>query len=71
MHAQVAPRVDLVSGAPDDQVLTQHAHRDGTTVGEILDASHRVPILDEDWVVDHLTSYLVGTIRCELLGGRR
>ena len=38
--------------------------------GEVGLARDRMPVVDERGVVDHSTPYLVGTMRCELFGGR-
>ena len=45
--------MDLVAGPPDDQVFAEQAGGDRASAGKILDAGHGMPILDEDWVVDH------------------
>jgi hypothetical protein len=53
MDAEVAPGEKLFSRAPDNEVLTKEAHRERSTAGKVLQASDRMPILDEDRVVDH------------------
>jgi len=53
MDAEVAPREKLVSRAPEHEVLTEEARRDRSTGGKVLQASDRMPVLDEDRVVDH------------------
>src|SRR5579859_4967181 len=53
MHAQVAPRTELVPGAPDHDVLTQQPGRDRAASFEVYDPGHRVPVVDEDGVIEH------------------
>ena len=53
MHAQVAPRVELVTRAPHDQVLAEQSRGERSTAGEVFDAGYRMPVVDEDRVVEH------------------
>jgi hypothetical protein len=56
MHAQVAPREELVAGTPDNDVLAQHPGRDRAAVRQLCDKRHGVPIVHKDGVIDHRDS---------------
>jgi len=56
MHAQVAPGIELVTRAPHHQVLAEQSCGKRSTAGEVFDAGYRMPIVDEDRVVDHRPS---------------
>ena len=53
MHAQVAPRVELVTRTPHHEVLGEQSGWQRSAAGEVFDACYRVPVVDEDRVVDH------------------
>jgi hypothetical protein len=53
MHAQIAPRVELVTRAPHDEVLAEQSRWLRSAAGEVFDARYRVPVIDEDRIVEH------------------
>jgi shikimate kinase len=64
MHAQVAPREELVAGTPHNEVLAEHAGRNRPTVFKLCDKRDGVPIIYEDRVIDHRDSSS-GRARCD------
>src|SRR5437868_4120154 len=53
MHAEVAPCEVLVARPPEDQVLAEQPGRDRAAAREVLDPGDRVPVLDQNRVIDH------------------
>ena len=54
VDAQVAPREVIVARAPQDDVLAQKTCAERPASRELVDAGHRVPIVDQDGIVEHL-----------------
>src|SRR5260370_38876479 len=53
MHAQVAPREELLAGTPHDEVLAEQPGCNRSTVCKVRDERYGVPIVHEDWIVNH------------------
>jgi hypothetical protein len=53
MHAQVAPREELLAGTPHDEVLAEQPGCNRSTVCKVRHESYGVPIVNEDWVINH------------------
>jgi hypothetical protein len=56
VHAQVAPREELLAGAPHNEVLAEHPGRNRATVRKLCDKGYGMPILYEYGVIDHRDS---------------
>jgi hypothetical protein len=53
MHAQVAPREELLAGTPHNEVLAEHPSGNRSTIFKVCDERYRMPIVYEDRVIDH------------------
>ena len=53
MHAQVAPGDEIVPGAPDHDVFAEKPSRDRAASGQVFDPRDRVPVVDQDRVIQH------------------
>jgi hypothetical protein len=53
MHAQVAPREELLAGTPHNEVLAEHPSGNRSAVFKVCDERYGMPIVYEDWVIDH------------------
>jgi hypothetical protein len=63
VHAQVAPSEELISGTPYNEVLAEHPSRNRSTFCKVCDKRYGVPIVYEDWVIDHRYSSRERTLR--------
>src|SRR5207245_2088859 len=59
--AQVAPRVIVAARAPEHDVLAQQPCGRRAATGEVFDPRDRMPVLDEDRVIDHRRRVYVGS----------
>src|SRR5438105_11044776 len=53
VHTQVPPGEVLRARTPQDDVLAQETRTTRPTRSELDNARHRVPVIDEDRIVDH------------------
>src|SRR5205823_9164205 len=70
VQAEVAPCEVLVTRPPEDQVLAEQPGRDRAAAREVLDPGDRVPVLDQNGVVDH-ASGVWSVLRPGLQGRRK